>query len=91
MLEGPESAVDALIRRIGRDQRHRDCKIIERRAIAIRAFPAWSLAYCGSSIFVAATIEHAAAGARRGHAADIRKLVKLMAAFAAIIQEPPPV
>ncbi|MGJ7486866.1 BLUF domain-containing protein [Variovorax sp. LT2P21] len=43
-LEGEESAVDALFKRIQTDERHQGVTPLERRAIAKRAFPEWSMA-----------------------------------------------
>ncbi|MCU4118846.1 BLUF domain-containing protein [Variovorax sp. N23] len=43
-LEGEESAVDALFKRIHADSRHQGVALLERRAISRRAFPEWSMA-----------------------------------------------
>lgn len=43
-LEGEESKVDALFKSIQADKRHGSVTPLERRAIAKRAFPAWSMA-----------------------------------------------
>jgi hypothetical protein len=43
-LEGEESKVDALFKSIRADKRHGTVTSLERRAIAKRAFPEWSMA-----------------------------------------------
>ncbi|RYF57309.1 MAG: BLUF domain-containing protein [Comamonadaceae bacterium] len=43
-LEGEDEQVDALFARISNDHRHRDVKVLERRAIARRMFGNWSMA-----------------------------------------------
>lgn len=83
VLEGPAAATDALMARIARDSRHRDCTIVARRSIEARRFANWSMGYNGASVFVEDTMKRACAGARRGSAADTGTLVRMMAAFAA--------
>ena len=44
VIEGPAAELDALLRRLALDPRHRDLKVIERQPIAERAFGGWSMA-----------------------------------------------
>jgi hypothetical protein len=43
LLEGPQAAVDATYRRIEKDDRHLEVKLLSRRPIAKRLFPAWAM------------------------------------------------
>lgn len=43
-LEGPEGALQYLLARIARDERHCQLIVLEHRLIAVRAFPRWSMA-----------------------------------------------
>jgi Sensors of blue-light using FAD len=43
LLEGPEAAVDATYRRIGADDRHMDLRLLTRRTVNDRLFPAWAM------------------------------------------------
>lgn len=43
-LEGEDEQVDALFARISNDHRHKDVKVLERRAVARRMFADWSMA-----------------------------------------------
>jgi hypothetical protein len=43
-LEGEEADVEALYEKIRHDRRHRNPTVLDRRRIAQRAFPQWSLA-----------------------------------------------
>jgi hypothetical protein len=43
LLEGPEAAVDAAYRRIGADDRHMDLRLLTRRTVTDRLFPAWAM------------------------------------------------
>jgi len=43
VIEGSESAIDALFRRIETDPRHCSIKVIDRSAIDQRAFPRWRM------------------------------------------------
>ncbi len=44
-LEGPQPAVEALLRTLAVDPRHSDLKILSRRTIRRRTFSAWSMKY----------------------------------------------
>lgn len=43
LLEGPPPAVDAAFARIGQDDRHGDVRLLHRRSVSDRLFPAWSM------------------------------------------------
>ena len=43
LLEGPQEAVEAAYRRIERDQRHTDIRLLSRRDVAKRIFPDWAM------------------------------------------------
>ncbi len=43
ILEGEEQTIDRLWERLIKDVRHRNIEILERRAIATRGFPEWSM------------------------------------------------
>jgi hypothetical protein len=43
LLEGPEELVDEAYRRIERDRRHLDIKLLSRRPVAERLFPGWAM------------------------------------------------
>jgi hypothetical protein len=43
LLEGPEELVDAAFRRIERDLRHLDIKLLSRRPVSERLFPGWAM------------------------------------------------
>jgi Sensors of blue-light using FAD len=43
LLEGPEAAVDAAYRRIAADDRHMDLRLLTRRSVGDRLFPAWAM------------------------------------------------
>nr|WP_294850839.1 BLUF domain-containing protein [uncultured Sphingomonas sp.] len=43
MIEGAESAIDDLLARLEKDKRHHSIKIRDRRIIARRFFPHWSM------------------------------------------------
>ena len=43
LLEGPEDLVDAAYRRIERDRRHLEVRLLSRRAVTDRLFPGWTM------------------------------------------------
>jgi hypothetical protein len=43
LLEGPEAAVDAAYRRIAADDRHMELRLLTRRVVQDRLFPAWAM------------------------------------------------
>ena len=43
LLEGPPAAVDATYARIGKDDRHADVTLLQRRSVRERLFPGWSM------------------------------------------------
>lgn len=53
LLEGPETEVEPLIRRIEGDTRHSDVSIVRVETILQARLPGWSMAYSGPSTYVA--------------------------------------
>lgn len=45
VLEGPADAVETTFQRIGRDPRHFAVVTLRREAVAVRAFPDWTMGY----------------------------------------------
>uniref|UniRef100_Q07LL8 BLUF domain protein n=1 Tax=Rhodopseudomonas palustris (strain BisA53) TaxID=316055 RepID=Q07LL8_RHOP5 len=43
LLEGPQEAVEAAYQRIERDHRHLEIKLLSRRTVTERLFPAWAM------------------------------------------------
>ena len=43
LLEGPQEPVDAAYRRIERDRRHLEVKLLSRRTVTERLFPGWAM------------------------------------------------
>jgi hypothetical protein len=43
LLEGPQELVDAAYRRIERDQRHIQIRLLSRRTVTERLFPSWAM------------------------------------------------
>ena len=43
LLEGPQDMVEAAYRRIERDRRHLDVKLLSRRGVTERLFPGWAM------------------------------------------------
>ncbi len=45
VIEGPAQALDSLLRRLARDNRHKSIEVIDRRAIDQRRFDGWAMAH----------------------------------------------
>jgi hypothetical protein len=43
LLEGPQEAVEAAYRRIEKDHRHLEVRVLSRRTVTERLFPAWAM------------------------------------------------
>lgn len=43
VVEGPEASIDALLLRLGKDQRHSDIQVLSREVITRRSFPKWRM------------------------------------------------
>lgn len=78
-LEGPEEAVTALRAKIVRDPRHHDLLTIAAGRQTRRRFQSSSLAYSGSSVFIASRIEAALSTRPR----DGARLIELLQEFSA--------
>jgi hypothetical protein len=81
VLEGPAAAVGELMVSIERDNRHRDVSIVEDTMILSRQFAHWTMAYRGSSTYVARQIQ-ALLDASPGEIDRINSLRSLIADFA---------
>jgi len=57
VLEGKEDQVNALMREICVDSRHRRITVVKRRPITVRRFAAWSLAYSGGATYIRRPIQ----------------------------------
>lgn len=83
LLEGPSTAVDALMNSIERDPRHERVTVIERRTIEGYRFPDWSLAYWGDASYmdqqVARVLKKADTLSRSQQTADLFSLLQTLA------------
>lgn len=52
LLEGPADAIDALMRSISCDPRHRSVTVVDTGEASRRLFPDWSMAYFGHSRYI---------------------------------------
>lgn len=57
ILEGDLAEIDRLLAVIERDTRHTELRITERKSIAQRRFPTWTMAYMGPSRFVSRHVQ----------------------------------
>lgn len=78
-LEGPADAVDALMEKLRQDPRHTDVQIVRTLQRTRRHFSDWSMAYGGSSIYVANLVRSALEDGQDGSHAN--KLIRLMREF----------
>ena len=49
ILEGPRDRIDSLMRRINRDLRHEDVKVLQAGDIEVAAFAGWTMAYVSAT------------------------------------------
>ncbi len=83
ILEGPRSAVDALMDSIRRDRRHSGVEVLVYEDIERRRFPGWTLAYSGAAEFVDGLIRALADRTTpEPHPADLRRLIQAIEEFA---------
>lgn len=52
VIEGPETAIDALMEKITRDPRHEQVTVVREDALGERRYADWSMAYSGPSLYV---------------------------------------
>lgn len=78
LLEGSNEALDDLMHRIERDQRHSDVTILRAEVIARRRLPTWSMAYAGSSTYVARQIVPSIGEMIEANPARIERLIGLL-------------
>ncbi|MEG3178675.1 BLUF domain-containing protein [Sphingomonas sp. RB3P16] len=78
LLEGPGVALDELMNRIERDQRHTDITVLRVEAISRRRLPHWSLAYSGPSLYVERQIAPLIASTMETNAVRIERLITLL-------------
>ena len=79
ILEGAVMAVDLMMERICRDDRHADIVILRRQPVAGRRFADWSLAYAGRSVTLDDMLEELTHGADQR---AIDELIDVMASLA---------
>ena len=83
LLEGPEPAIDELMKSIERDRRHTHVTVIDRRPIDGYRFPDWALAYWGSASYmdekIAAVLRKVDQLTRNGQTAQLYELIQLLA------------
>jgi len=78
-LEGPQDALDDLMISIKKDKRHCDIKLVAVEQVAVRRFADWSLAYAGTSMFVARQIKQLLAP--KNELPRSSQIIQLMQAF----------
>lgn len=81
ILEGPANEVEALMARIAVDSRHTEVTIVWHAPLARRRFEGWSMAYCGTAVFMRDQVK--ALLAPGASATGIDRLQQLMRELAA--------
>lgn len=80
LLEGPPEAVDAAYRRIAKDDRHLDLRLLSRSMVSDRLFPRWSMRDDPARSWLW-TIQEVDAGAiEQASAADVQAVFHRLAA-----------
>jgi hypothetical protein len=82
LIEGSASAVDELMERIDRDPRHTDVTVVRFDAIYRRRMDHWTMAYSGTSSYVAARIAPLLGSEIEGDPHKIDRLMSLIVEFA---------
>lgn len=82
VLEGSEAAIDEVMARIMRDERHTDIVVGPLEGRTDREYPRWALAYHGESSFVAGLIESTLNSPDFEVADNLRNIRNLIAMFA---------
>lgn len=82
LLEGPAAALDDLMNRIELDRRHADVTILRVESIARRRLPAWSMAYNGTSTYVARQIAPLIGDGIEANPGRIERLLSLLVGLA---------
>jgi len=82
-LEGDENRVDALMREIYLDSRHRCVTIVRRSPITVRRFDGWSLAYSGGASYVGRPIKSLLQPNVKIQIQDVHRVQELMEGLAA--------
>ena len=83
LLEGDEDQLDALMRKIYLDSRHRCVTVVRRSPITIRRFDAWSLAYSGEATYVGRPIKSLLQPNGKIQIEDVYRVQELMKGLAA--------
>jgi CheY-like chemotaxis protein len=78
-LEGPAEAVELIMTAIRQDVRHEDVRVVPTPAFSRRHFGEWSMAYGGSSLFVANLVRSVFED--QTDTGDSQKLIRLMREF----------
>ncbi|WP_161978315.1 BLUF domain-containing protein [Sphingomonas oligophenolica] len=87
-LEGSNPALDDLMHRIERDHRHTDVTILRVEAITRRRLPTWSMAYSGSSTYVARQMVPLIGEMSEANPARIERLMGLLVGLASPASDP---
>ncbi len=82
LLEGSSVALDDLMHRIDRDERHTDVTILRVEAISRRKLPEWSMAYSGTSSYVARQMVPLIGEMMEGSPARVDRLISLLVGLA---------
>ena len=82
ILEGPDDAVDSLMKRIARDPRHDQVTVVDTIETNARLFDVWSLSYSGASRYVDKHIAPLLDGGGPEEAQQLRRLMKALAEVA---------
>ncbi|MEO5938349.1 MAG: BLUF domain-containing protein [Sphingomonas sp.] len=82
LLEGSPAAIEDVMQRIERDNRHTDITVLRVSAITRRQLPHWSMAYSGPSSYVAKQIEPLFGDLGAVHASRIDRLHGLLVGLA---------
>ena len=79
ILEGPAEAVDEIMDKISRDDRHRQVTVVDVRRTPQRRFADWSLCYSGASHYIDKHIRPVLDGGDREDARELRRLMQALA------------
>ncbi len=82
LLEGPSAALDELMEKIERDPRHTEITVLRVDAIWRRRLAGWSMAYAGTSSYVARQVEPLIGASSIGKAIRTERLVSLLVGLA---------
>lgn len=81
ILEGPPEAVDEIMEKILRDDRHRQVTVVDVRRTPRRRFADWSLCYSGGSHYIDKHIRPVLDGGDSEDARELRRLMQALAGY----------